>query len=113
MSAIQSGYWQYPGSERVSNVELRPTSETTAFIVFGHLVVRDSFRTGLFTKGGGAWLETMADVALSDGRVDRAEAALLVQAGERIDWTAYDLQALLKRRKKALYQAARQQLSQR
>ena len=59
------------------------------------------------------WLETMADVALSDGRVDRAEAALLVQAGERIDWTAYDLRALLKRRKKVHYQAARQQLSQR
>ena len=59
------------------------------------------------------WLETMADMALSDGRVDRAEAALLVQAGERIDWTAYDLQALLKRRKKALYKAARQQLSRR
>ena len=59
------------------------------------------------------WLETMADVALSDGRVDRAEAALLVQAGERIDWTAHDLRALLKRRKKALYKAARQQLSQR
>ncbi|NQU19646.1 MAG: TIM44-like domain-containing protein, partial [Candidatus Nealsonbacteria bacterium] len=59
------------------------------------------------------WLEAMADVALADGRVDRAEAALLMQAGERIDWTVHDLRALLNRRKKALYQAARQQLSQR
>ncbi len=58
------------------------------------------------------WLEAMADMALADGRIHPAEADLLVQAGEQLQWTRYDLKLLLKRRKTMLYDNARAQLKQ-
>jgi len=58
------------------------------------------------------WLEAMADVALADGRIHRSEANLLMQAGQRLNWSQVDVKLLLKRRHTQLYQAARQRLAQ-
>ncbi|HYW79207.1 MAG TPA: TIM44-like domain-containing protein, partial [Thermoguttaceae bacterium] len=58
------------------------------------------------------WLEVMADIALADGRIHPAEADLLVQAGEQLQWSRYDLKMLLKRRKTMLYDKARVKLKQ-
>ncbi len=56
------------------------------------------------------WLTAMADVSLWDGRVHPEEYKLLCQAGKKFDYSEYDIKALLKRRKKKLYDEARQRL---
>ncbi len=62
---------------------------------------------------GGRWLTAMTDMALADGRIEPAEAALLWQTGEQLGWSRADVQQLVARRKALLYQAAREQLKNR
>jgi uncharacterized tellurite resistance protein B-like protein len=59
------------------------------------------------------WMAVMADMALADGKIEPAEAALLWQAGEQLGWSRADVQQLVATRKSRLYQAAREQLRQR
>jgi hypothetical protein len=62
---------------------------------------------------GRKWLAAMTDMALADGRIEPAEAALLWQTGEQLGWSRADVQQLVATRKARLYQAAREQLKNR
>ncbi len=56
------------------------------------------------------WLTTMADIALADGKIQREEARLLQQMGNRLGLQDYDLKLLLQKRKAELYRTAREEL---
>ena len=65
------------------------------------------------TDEGRRWLAAMTDMALADGRIEPAEAALLWQAGQQLGWSAADVKQLVAQRKALLYQQAREQLKNR
>ena len=57
------------------------------------------------------WLEAIADISLSDGRLHAAEKRLLVRLGEKLSFGRHDLNLLLRRRKKALFRRAKEELA--
>ena len=56
------------------------------------------------------WLVAMADMSLSDGRIDKSEYELLCRAGAQLNMTEYDIQRLLRQRRTHLYKTARQRI---
>ena len=62
---------------------------------------------------GRQWLSAMTDMALADGRIEPAEATLLLQTGQQLGLSQADVQQLVATRKARLYQAAREQLKNR
>ncbi len=59
---------------------------------------------------GRRWMAAIADASLWDGRIDPAERQLLVGLGATMEYSAYDVDQLIRSRRARMYQAARKHL---
>jgi len=57
-----------------------------------------------------AWLETMAEMALADGFIVKEERQAILAVGHRLQFTAHDVNQVILRKRRELYQASKRAL---